>query len=399
MRNLLLFFTLVGLITFVYFFEEKKTVNEIAQKVKREELFNTKELGDLKELSSSVLRITFDKQKIISENGIEVSSKKVDEFLQNLQKINVQRIFTDEEVASIGEFKTHAQFNLKFSSGDISLELGDPLSFDTSFYLRVITKNSMKIVIARYTGELLANIAIDPSSVNDKNKNLAPWFELKRLFSLTSRYFLVDNPFEQLDISNIIIKTFRTPVYELDFINKTTNPKILDGLSYRENSFTSYLLNIKSMKALNVEKMSLAPQMEVATVQISNDELIIYKKYLGKNSYFIKQNDVIFEIKGDDFRNLISPLQNFWNKKLSLSAEGAIFVEDKIGNKITLNNIWSNLLKEEAYSVSERSFNPEKADYIIRQNQSVFYVAKSQDGSEVYDTKTKLLYLFLTKLE
>lgn len=399
MRNFFLFITLIGLIAIVYIFDEKKNVQTTLEQQKRELIFDTKELGSILKIFGENLSLSFANNEIISGNELEISSRKIDLFFKNLEKINIVRIFTFDEIGQMQNFIPKARMKLTFEGTVVELELGEPLSFDTTFYLKIISNGAEKIALARYTGEILSQMTMDGS-----NSKLAGWQEVKRLFNQTERSLMVDNPFENLKIESVKIKILNNLEYLIDIANKTTFPKILNDLEYKIDIFEKYLNSLLQMKVISVEKISKKPDVQLAIVTIGSKEIEVYKKYLGRSGYFLKSENLIFEINGDDFRKLMTPYQSFWNKKLKFKHDVKVSIfnlKDELVVDVNLKNKnkWTDFLKEEAYTVNKKSKNLKKYTYKITQDNLSYFVFNSSEMSEVYDPKSNLLYQFLDKLE
>ncbi|MBL7663941.1 MAG: hypothetical protein JNM93_02320 [Bacteriovoracaceae bacterium] len=116
------------------------------------------------------------------------------------------------------------------------------------------------------------------------------------------------------------IKNNRNRFYQVNFHNKSTIPEILQSMNYNERYFLHFLQEFQQMKLKNIYENKNALDEMLAEVTFDrNLDVRLYKKYSGKEGYFISFSDslFVFEIGEYQAKLFFSNVQDFWDKKLT----------------------------------------------------------------------------------
>jgi hypothetical protein len=353
-KNISLFAVLIVAVAITYFFEERASRNEEAVLEKKLTLLDTKELGDI--LAIQGIKLSFEKRGddyYDKESNLKLSRARLDEFFTILSGLKIKSFLDQKEVERVGIQNyipdPSMQMSFKFEKGEITFILGKKLEYDQSFYMQIIRDQKSQVVIAN-------DESPDPGVYqNDEQykKSDAKYQRLQMVFLLTNKYFhdtkvLKDLGYEQdkINFKEITISTFRNKKYTINFKDSVTNPPVPKGLKYLEENWISFhrvLTNLEAKgliypgeEALLKEPLS---RFEVTDREDRKYTLDVYQKYGEENGYFLKSSldKAIYQLKQEEARYFFVNVQDFWEKKITPSAnEYDLTVTFFDGKKLTV---------------------------------------------------------------
>ncbi|EQC47614.1 hypothetical protein [Bacteriovorax sp. Seq25_V] len=404
MKNLYLFITAVLLIVFIYFFEETKIREEYKEEQKREELFSQKEMGTLKSLQGSNFNLTTDGDKFISNEGIEISRGQIAFFLEQLQNIKIQRILTPEEVKYLDESTLKEKIHFIFSNGELEIQIGQKLQFNSSFYLKVsnIKQGSFKWAVAKYENGYTESL--QANSGNEAYRTSGPYDQVRSIFSLNDDFFFNLNPFVGTFEGEVTIDSFRNPKFAVNFVNMTTIPQAFEGVTYNKEAFKNLVDTFKNFKAKRVVIKNFDLEDKIGEIKLGDVTLSLFRKYGSQNGYFLLKGNQLYFLTSELFRSVFVPLQFFWNRKLNIDADSEYLISNQEGEQIfkgrmSVASKWTDILKKEAHVIRKKIANDFLFTYKITAGKQSFLVRENSEGIEILDEKSHLIFHFLDKIK
>ncbi len=404
MKNSYLFITIIFLIGFIYIFEETKTRDEYQEEQKREELFSQKEMGTLRELSGANFNIRSENDKFISPSGIEVSKNQISFFLEQLQNIKIQRILSEKEVSFIETSTLKEKIHFLFTSGELEIQIGEKLQFNSSFYLKVsnLKQGSSKWAVAKYENGYTESLST--STNGDAYRSSGPYDQVRSIFSLSDDFFYNLNPFTGTFEGEMTIDSFRNPKFVVNFVELKTIPEAFKGVSYQKDNFEKIIETIKKFKAKKVILKKFELNDKIGEIKLGEALLTLYRKYGGENGYFLEKENQVYFLNAEIFRSVFVPLQYFWNRKLNVTNDESFTVYNDAGaelfkGRLSVASKWSDLLNKEAHVVREQIANDFLYTYKLAFKSQSFLVREGRDGVEILDEKLHLIYQFLDKIQ
>lgn len=333
-KNLILFLVLVAAIAVTYWFEERGNQNAIMSEARKTEILNAEKLGELEAVKG--IKIDFIKkgeQYFARENGLLLSTPRLEEFFKILSGVKVKSFLKDEDVAKVGRSfyipDDSLSLTFTFEKGAISFTLGKKLDFDQTFYMEVEKEGKKQIVIAE-------DQSPDPGVYqNDKDyqRSEAKYKRLQIIFMLTNLYFYDTRVFKDMytdekaiNFEEISISTFRNKRFSVNFKTTTTNPPAPAGMGYFEENWLSFHRVLSKLEGRTVYTpyepsvlSEILSQFEIKDREGRKITLTVYKRFGELNGYFMTSSldKLLYVLKPDDARYFFVNVQDFWNKKLA----------------------------------------------------------------------------------
>lgn len=408
MRNLVFLGIISLLIGYIYFFEEKKTIEEYKNRAQAEKLLDIKNAGQILYLKGENFSLAKEGEEFLVEGKFRVSNKALDRFFKELMNLKVQRVLKEDELSSITLKhilpENNSFIEVGFEKSKVRLKIGKKLNFAQTFYLIVenLATQSTKYVVAKYHNTYTGSAQDKEQHRSDMSYN-----QVLKLFNLESNFFKELIPLYNLKLEKkLVIKSYRNKAYEIDTELKETLPKAPEGVEYIDARFTEYIAGLTQLKALavfmNKEKKSTLRE-RLGELIVGEKSYQFYKYFGNKIGYFILNGKYIYQVEPKVFRFVFRPQQFFWKKSLHLAGsefeikdhQDRTLLKSKLGDK----NIWANLLVREAYQVKEnykKAFTPE---YKILNEKQTFLVRNTESGLEVLDLDKDLIFHYLEKIK
>ncbi|TDJ04408.1 MAG: hypothetical protein E2O68_08270 [Deltaproteobacteria bacterium] len=406
-RNIFLFLSLAGLLTFTYFFEEVGGIKE------REAIRVSKALfqdGDLGEINS----ITFPSAKLIrkgkifytSEKNLPVDPEKLQKVLDvlaNIQSLSILKV--DPAKVKRSHFFPSETYKFSFDLGNtkISYLLGKKLDYSQDFYMEVISGGEKRIIVARDTSVTMG--IYDPKKIKwDAGK-----FErLKNIILLSEDAYYNLRPLKNFKGPAVSIKVEnkRNRSFSLDLKKMNSTPMVLGRLKYDELAITNYLNWLKSFESETIHLKWKAADLkqQVARIELTSKSgdstvLLLFSQWKKKKGYFlsVSGDKNLFQLSPRKIKKFYANVQDFWFKRpLPIKKGKEIELLFKDGKKISFKIVGGNRFKvvptRGSKNLSQKSFH-KLVTFLIGQAERV-----SKKGDGPYTFLNNLLSISLDDL-
>ncbi|MBF0297228.1 MAG: hypothetical protein HQK51_00800, partial [Oligoflexia bacterium] len=292
--NLTLLTLLVAILFFVYYFEEKKTIENQEMESKKFAFLDKEiSLKTLKKLSlpnvllqegsctkglkqaySPDSNVSVDDKCFFivssfenSEQEYAANSSKVDDFLQVLSKFKVMRYLSVEEKKDLKRDeifpKDSITFSLYFLNKNITYTLGKRLDFDETFYFEI--KDSENLKMPEKVEWVIVKDEAEKSGLysEEEDKKQEAYQNLKALLSKPMTDYLEKNPlskhffhhdveqfnFQKITISNKFNREFFLQWQGSDI---KSSPEILKGIAFRNETIDEFKKRLKNLHSIDV---------------------------------------------------------------------------------------------------------------------------------------------------
>jgi hypothetical protein len=320
-KNAILFFTLVGLLTFTYLFQEKGLWSK--------KLKTSTTLLEIPELDSIIFKdgsISLRPSPVIDNLKFPADIQAVDRFLKMLQSIVVKKEIQYDEKIYKNYFAPDA-LRLKVRRSnlqEIEFFLGEMVPSSEDFYWLEKKDNESKLFIASFE-ESLRSGETQYYNPGDKYKHLS------QMLDLTSDTFFLSNVFSEVEISHTsTIKFVPKDLSSFEIpLDKESLLKIIPDYSFSWNLerielLKKSLMNLKSTKI--IQKHEKSEQVMEFIFNLNNGQKIPAKllKSIGSDPVYYIQKDesslwhVLNLAVGDLF---LFPKEDFWLKKISFDSK------------------------------------------------------------------------------
>lgn len=330
MRNLFLFATLITLFVFTYFYQE------LGNQIKREKIENkttlisTAEMGELVSIKGPYFELVRDSKgnfhfadSTIQNYKIDIT--KLEKFFEALATLRVERELTadDKEGIKIDYFvpRDGSAIRFNFKNDYLVFQLGNKIETDQTFYVSLSTKKKERLLIVKDVSPLIGTYLKEDFHRNDEK-----YRKIASLFVLTDEFFwdmkLLDS--KLADWTDIEILNVRKKKFELDVINRTTNPSALSSLSYNQNFYSEFLKSLVHLNSKRITNYNTSQELEDFVSQITIKKmdgnatyLSLYQKFKGEQGYFAVIDDVnkVYDLDIKTAKIFFSNVQEFWIKQ------------------------------------------------------------------------------------
>jgi len=303
--NALLFLVLVSLLTFTYFFQEKKIWTKYAEE---------NEVGKL---------VDFPIQKISLPN-IKAEKKAAKWF--NGEQLLSHQLFEklEERLLQIKLIKILDQIDQKVLDGSLSFKINDHLfklgeiSIDKeSFYVY----RDGKIFLGKIDG---ASAGVSLSEADIEEDKLE---ELKSLMSMPSESYAENHLiryYENFFPEKVLLHRDGAEAYELNFANNSTSPLPLKGIEVHKDiksKFMSHLNQIQIKKEFTLNELKKFKRLAVINFRQKNSKLTLWeiwqKNRESADAILIDPDKKkAFMINGQSLKLFFLNVQDYWDKKI-----------------------------------------------------------------------------------
>ena len=408
MRNIALLVILSSLVGYVYFFEEKKSIEAYRDREKAESLLDLRSAGDMLSLKTAKFHLEKRGDNFFVDSDFEVAQKQLDTFFSQLENIRVQRILTQDELNEVNpstlESLLKLDVSVSFKNSILTFSLGKKIEFNQNFYLKITNSQakSEKWVIAKYQ-----NTYSGKSSEKNQYRSDIAYKQIISLFSLGSDFFKNKFPFNiSKNFKVIKVESFRNRPYEIKGPSLTLDPTQPNGIEESKDRINFYLKGLKELQAKSVSKVLDRNKLKDSLGKITIDDKAyeMFRNFKGKRGYFLNLDKYIYEFDGAAFRHIFSPQQDFWIKKFRLDKSSDLTIKDMKDNvvlvsKLTDKNIWTQVMLGEAHSVRDNNKQQFKAYYKVINGKKTFLVRQSDGGLELLDVDLDVIFHFLEKIK
>ena len=402
MRNLSFLVILIGLITYVYFFEEKENIAQQEQKQMQLQLFDLKALGEMKGMTHSNLSMIKKSGKFIVGKDFLASEKQINLFFEQLTSLKVMRKLTDQEINEIPENLLKREqpivMTVNFENGQLVFELGKKLEIDTTFYMKLTNtqKNITQWLVVKFENAYTHQMG------KSSYRTDAPYKQVEAILSLNDSFFKERAPFINVNApKSIIIKSFRNRPYNIDLLNKKVTPAPPRGIDIEVSRIENYLKLLYRIEGKEIFKVFKSQELLGELLFDGKTKISFYRSINEKKGFFLVHNKFAYIIGADVFRALFPPHQEFWRKKIEIGDNYEVY---KGHNKIlsasmSSRNIWTKILSSQAHHISQsdgKAFDP---DYTIKSVGRQFYVRQDESGVAILDPSLDVIFHFLEKIK
>jgi hypothetical protein len=404
-RNLALFGVLIALITYVYFTEERKSIELNKRREAQEKLFDASNFGKIKEVSAANFLVFEKNNGLFVEKDFEVNLKNFNTFMDQLLKINVMRIFTDEEQKQIDkkliQREKPARLTMVFENNEITFEIGKKIEFSQDFYLKVTNKKRNK---SYWTVARLKESYTVGNQQKDSYRSAQPYNQALSIFNLDADFFKDKNPFDSISpITKVLIQSFRNKEYELNFALKTTEPMPPGNVKINEARVKNYVDTIKQVQFMKILKKGELDDLVGYLFFDKKKKFTLYRKHNDQKGYYLLADDFVYVLSGQSFRALFAPHQSFWYKRLPAASENIKIENMKdeliLKSKLTDKNIWTRLFSREANHVSKQDVKKFNAEYKLTTGKQTYLVRQEGGTIEVLDTNQGVIFHFFEEIK
>ena len=321
-KNFLLFFLLVGLLTFTYYKEELGRYYQEAQNNKQSGLLKGN-IERIQEVRFKDYTILLDGPKRIKGHQLPVSQKKLDQFFYRLSHLKIQRRIHLSELAlderKVIEEGLNHRLSFLFTDKEIIYELGAKIRFGKAFYMRIQEKSK--------EGELLLSkvlICFDSAprfeAYDPQNKTDAgPYLKVVSLFSQEESSFHEFHLFQQFPLFTWAqVDNVRNRRFDILMEKFQTDPSIYQGIEYVGQEFEEFYQRLKSFKANRLFPHKDVLSKKVSTIRwkgITDGELSLWRRYGKREGYFVPHQKIIYELSPPSGSLFFYNVQDFWLKR------------------------------------------------------------------------------------
>lgn len=323
-RNLTLIGILLGLLAFIYFFEELGQRQEIKEKQKREELFSSSAFGVLTKLTLPHTELIFNEESsaiLVGEHRLRGDSTKIKGVLDMLGALRVESVIAPNEIEKRGVATFMGENPLKikfhFEKGEIEFALGERLEISDGFYVHVVTPKETKYAIV--------SLQKKESEIYWRQGERAgrDYQRLRDLLNHEDGFFynlsLIKS---KVELKEVAISNLRNRSFTLNFENRSTIPAPFTGLSISAAALESFEAMINSLKGLKliapIEPKKLTDLIASMALEARSGERTIwevYRRYDGElGPFLLMQGDhLIYKLGANELRAFFSNVQEFWD--------------------------------------------------------------------------------------
>jgi hypothetical protein len=340
MKNLYLFGALIVLLTIVYFTQEKKAIDEVAREDFVSQLVVRKEHGRLMEIQTPYNHLVRKGEQILYfENDFKVNEAKINEFLKRIANIRAKKKIPKDEVKNRKDFfpEEFPKISFRMEKGVIEFRLGKKLDFSQDFYVEVIRDGVSEFAIAHDTTPYEGMVYNQSESHRSDHK----YQRVKALFYLPVNFFMDLRIFhKQVKDQTFKFTNIRNKSFQVDFLNKTTEPKPIAGIKVSTDIIHYLRKKLESFEAEVYLKIFDESKVgrKVGDVETSKGHFQIYESYGNDNRYYIKAPglDGLFKIKHGEQRLFLFNVQNMWDLKPFDKISGDISITFDSGETLVL---------------------------------------------------------------
>lgn len=335
-KNLFLFSILIGLVVFVYYFEELGGIKTAQREKESKQIFNHKSFGALVSFETpSAILINRGDHFVTSKSQFKVDPKKAKKLFEILGGIEIERNITNK--AKSGDSlldrkfffpKTSLKFKFIFKKGEIEYLIGNKIEVSRSFYVEIIKKDQAGLVVKKWV--VAKDSTLDEGIYNKKDfhKNDQKYNRIKSLGYLEESFYYDTRIFEHSDliITNVKVQNKRNKKFELNVDGKKTNPEVVKGLKSNVQFFDTFFKNLGELKGdsvlINLERDQLHKKVSEITLRTKNSSapyiLSLFKEYKNVEGYYLikKGESWVYKLNKKSASIFFSNVQDFWDKRL-----------------------------------------------------------------------------------
>lgn len=353
-KNLIFLGILSLLLTFTYFFQEKRD-RDFYQS--RENLANTLQEGlEFEKLKIIQLKKTKiekrDEIYFLPKYNYPASKDRIDDLLRRLGDMKVKRVLEESEVKKLKKEdflrKDDPFISFTFEKNkNITFTIGKKLEFNDSFYVKLQRDNKESVVIAAIEEAKESFIGNEDEYQRYQYDELISLIRKKESFYLRHEVLLPSVEISM--ISSIQIEGNHNRPFKVDFKENQTTPRPYGGGAYEKEAFTSFLKELGNFSAneliFKAKHKDLKHLVSKVLLTLSNGNEItlkIFSQYQDQKGYFLSISDrdnLIFKLNQMAAKIFFTHVQDFWSKSVlsekSLFDQGDVtFKMEFSGNKI-----------------------------------------------------------------
>lgn len=320
-KNIFLMTILVALITFAYFWEQKKVKDLFIDKTTGEKVFNVN--------ANNVIEFTFKNTKllkdkkgwIIGELNYLADITKINFIIKTLEAVSVVKKLEDHaKPEEFFEYQDHA-FRIKTYDKEIRFRLGDISPVTGYFYLEKFQNGKKQLYLVKDTN------AYDGIYKDDVEAEFRKYLAFKNIITMEPMELISKSLVPMLkveEVQKVTIDNKANRWFEINFQKNITSPLIYSSLEY--HNLQMAFAKLWSMVTVEkfVEKKKNVLSQVLATIELSKTnntyKIVLYGKFNDVTGLFATvegENDLVYILNEKSKDLFFANVQTFWKKKIN----------------------------------------------------------------------------------